>query len=300
MEIQQILSFCHLAKERSFSKAAISTFRTQSAISQQVKALEGELGCLLIERVGRRRLQLTPAGQYFLEFAKSFLAQHSILMENIDEIKGGKSGLLKIAAQTGPLLSIFPDLIKEYEKLYPKVEMRIYERAPSDIITEIKSGDLDFGIASEELIPKDLAFIRWRKTDPHVVTPIGHPLTKSSEITLSDLAKYPLILSPKILKYSLRVKLEKKFMKEGLNYRIAMEASNFMLAATYVELGIGITFAAMGYELDKILPKKKVSFISVRHLFESNYFAVVMRKERELRPYKERFLNLLLNKSIEK
>jgi hypothetical protein len=73
-----------------------------------------------------------------------------------------------------------------------------------------------------------------------------------------------------------------------------------MLAATYVELGIGITFAAMGYELDKILPKKKVSFISVRHLFESNYFAVVMRKERELRPYKERFLNLLLNKSIEK
>ena len=300
MEIQQILGFYHLAKEKSFSKAAIATFRTQSALSQQIKALEGELECLLIERVGRRRLQLTPAGKYFFDFANSFLSKYNDLIESINEIKGGKSGLLKIAAQHGPLFYIFPDLIKKYQKVYPKVEMRFYERTPSEIIAAVKSGDIDFGIASEDLIPKDLAFIRWRETDSHVVTPIGHPLTELQEITLSDLAKYPLILSRKILEYSQRRILEKKFIQEGLNYQIVMEASNFILSSTYVELGIGITFVALGYELNKILPQKKIAYTSIRHLFEPNYFAIVMRKNMDLRPYQEEFINLLLKKPIEK
>lgn len=298
MEIQQILGFYHLAKEESFSKAAVATFRTQSALSQQIKALEDELGCLLIERIGRRKLQLTPAGNLFLDFADSFLTQYDSLIENIDEIKGGKSGLIKIAAQHGPLLYIFPDLIKKYKEQYPEVEMRLFEMTPSDIIDAVKSGDIDFGIASEDLIPKDLAYIRWRETDSHVVTPIGHPLTKLSTITLADLAKYPLILSPKLLKYSKRRMLEKKFIQEGLSYNIAMEASNFILASTYVELGIGIAFVALGFELNKYLPEKKVSYTSIRHLFEPNYFAIVMRKNMDLRPYKETFIDLILNKPI--
>lgn len=298
MEIQQIIGFYHLVKENSFSKAAIATFRTQSALSQQIKALEDELGCLLIERIGRRRLQLTPAGYIFLDFAESFLTQYDNLIENIDEIKGEKSGLIKIAAQHGPLLYIFPDLVRRFKELYPEVEMRLFEMTPSDIIDAVKSGDIDFGIASEDLIPKDLAYIRWRETDSHVVTPIGHPLTKLSTITLADLAKYPLILSPKLLKYSKRRMLEKKFIQEGLSYNIAMEASNFILASTYVELGIGITFVALGFELNKYLPEKKVSYTSIRHLFEPNYFAIVMRKNMDLRSYKETFINLILNKPI--
>jgi LysR family cys regulon transcriptional activator len=177
--------------------------------------------------------------------------------------------------------------------------MRFFEMTPSDIIDAVKSGDIDFGIASEDLIPKDLASIRWRETDSHVVTPIGHPLTKLSKITLSDLAKYPLILSPKLMKYSKRRMLEKKFIQEGLSYKIAMEASNFILASTYVELGIGIAFVALGFELNKYEPLKKVSYTSISHLFEPNHFAIVMRKNPDLRPYKEAFINLILDKPIE-
>ncbi|MGD9159716.1 MAG: LysR substrate-binding domain-containing protein [Desulfobacteraceae bacterium] len=189
--------------------------------------------------------------------------------------------------------------MKKYKELYPKVEMRFFEMTPSDIIDAVKSGDIDFGIASEDLIPKDLASIRWRETDSHVVTPIGHPLTKLSKITLSDLAKYPLILSPKLMKYSKRRMLEKKFIQEGLSYKIAMEASNFILASTYVELGIGIAFVALGFELNKYEPLKKVSYTSISHLFEPNHFAIVMRKNPDLRPYKEAFINLILDKPIE-
>ncbi len=298
MEIQQLVGFYHLCRERSFSKAGAATFRTQSALSQQLKALENELGCLLIERMGRRRLQLTQAGELFFKFTNSFLIQYDSLVDNIEEIKGGKSGLLKLAAQHGPLLYIFPDLIRKYKELYPEVEMRFYEKTPMDIIEGVKSGDIDFGIASEDLIPKDLESIRWRETGSHVVTPIGHPLTKLSKITLADLAKYPLILSPKILKYSKRRILEKTFIQEGLNYQVAMEASNFTLASTYVELGVGIAFVALGFGFKEFLPEKKVSYLSISHLFEPNYFAIVMRKNMALHPYQGDFIDLILENTM--
>ena len=62
MEWQQIVGFYQVARQDSFTRAAEATFRTQSALSQQVKALEGELGCRLIERIGKRKLRLTEAG----------------------------------------------------------------------------------------------------------------------------------------------------------------------------------------------------------------------------------------------
>ena len=63
MEWQQLLGFYQVAKLGSFTKAAAATFRTQSALSQQVKALEDELGTRLLERLGKRRLKLTVGGR---------------------------------------------------------------------------------------------------------------------------------------------------------------------------------------------------------------------------------------------
>jgi len=63
MEWQQIIGFYHVAKFGSFTRAAEATFRTQSALSQQIKALEEELECQLLERIGKKKIQLTPAGE---------------------------------------------------------------------------------------------------------------------------------------------------------------------------------------------------------------------------------------------
>ena len=63
MEWQQIIGFYHVVKQGSFTRAAEATFRSQSALSLQVKSLEKELGCQLIERVGRRKIRMTLAGE---------------------------------------------------------------------------------------------------------------------------------------------------------------------------------------------------------------------------------------------
>lgn len=69
MEWQQIVGFYHVARLGSFTKAGEVTLRSQSALSQQIKALEDEFGCHLFERIGTRKLKLTPAGERFLEFS---------------------------------------------------------------------------------------------------------------------------------------------------------------------------------------------------------------------------------------
>ncbi len=69
MEWQQIIGFYHVAKLKSFTRAAEATYRTQSALTQQVKALEAEFDCELIERIDKRKIKLTPMGEKFFKFS---------------------------------------------------------------------------------------------------------------------------------------------------------------------------------------------------------------------------------------
>ncbi len=82
MEWQQIIGFYHVARLQSFTKAGEATFRTQSALSQQIKTLEGELDCQLFERIGKRKLALTPAGERFLRFSELVLEKYEKIKES--------------------------------------------------------------------------------------------------------------------------------------------------------------------------------------------------------------------------
>ena len=112
MEWQQIIGFYHVAKLGSFTKAAEATFRTQSALSQQIGRLEDELECRLLERVGRRRLRLTFAGERLFEFSETVLRRYDALIEEIDALKTAQKGRLRIAAPFTTLYHLFPFSLK--------------------------------------------------------------------------------------------------------------------------------------------------------------------------------------------
>ena len=87
MDWQQLLGFYHVAKLGNFTQAAEATSRKQSALSRQVKALEEELDCRLLERIGKRDLRLTRAGQKLYAFCESMLTTWNSCKEELDEIK---------------------------------------------------------------------------------------------------------------------------------------------------------------------------------------------------------------------
>jgi len=297
MEWQQVIGFYQVAKLGSFTKAAEATFRTQSALSQQIKALEEELDCHLFERIGKRKLRLTSAGERFLTFAESILENYDSLREDLNELKGFQRGRLRIAAPFTTLYHLFPDLLKQYTEHFPQVELTILDRSQQTVIELVKGGDIDFGFTVESEVPGDLVTLRWKKVETALMTPLGHPLAKVRRVTLRQIAKYPLILPPKDLRFTCRRMLEERFQKLGLDYQIVMESSNVELTSLYVELGLGISFATVVRDLPA-LEERKLEFLSMDQLFKPDYIAVVMRKDKNLASYKSSFINILFGKSV--
>jgi len=293
MEWQQIIGFYHVVKLQSFTKAAEATFRTQSALSQQIKALEKEFDCQLFERVGKRNLRLTPQGERFLSFAELVLRGSEDLRENLEAIRGNKRGQLKIAAPFTTLYHLFPEVVKQYASQYPEVELTLLDRPQHMVIDLVRSGDIDFGFTLEKMVPKSLSAIRWKQVETVAIVPTGHPLCALRRVGLKQLAKYPLILPPKHLQHTGRMLLEKEFQKNGLDYRIIMESSNIELSSVYVELGLGVSCGSIVRNLPH-LKKRKLEFLSLSHLFGPGHIALVMRSDKAATPYKQAFMRSLL------
>ncbi len=189
MEWQQLLGFYQVAKLGSFTKAAEATFRTQSALSQQVKALEAELGSQLIERLAKRGLQLTPAGAKLFAFAQGLLQQWDGLLEELQALKGRPQGPLSLAAPFTTLYHLLPEALLSYLRQFPQVELSLLDRPQAAVFTLVKNGDIDFGLALESRVPKDLAARRWQPVDTVLLVPLGHPLTRARRVTWRQIAR---------------------------------------------------------------------------------------------------------------
>jgi DNA-binding transcriptional LysR family regulator len=297
MEWQQLLGFYHVARLGSFTKAGEATFRSQSALSQQIKALEEELGCRLLERIGKRKLRLTSPGERFFRFAQESLARYEQLQEELHELQGLQKGHVRLAAPFTTLYHLFPPVLKRYRERFPQVQLTVWDRSQATVLELIRAGDIDLGIALESVVPQDLAATRWQAVDTVLMAPRGHPLTRAKSITLEQIAAYPLILPPRSPGHSGRGNIQDYLRKEGLDYRVIMESSNVELSSLYVEMGLGISFATMVQGLR--LPRRKLAFISLKDFFPPDYMAVVMRKDKTLTPPKAAFIQMLLGSDSE-
>jgi DNA-binding transcriptional LysR family regulator len=159
----------------------------------------------------------------------------------------------------------------------------------------VRNGDIDLGFTLESEVPKDLALLRWKKVETVLMVPMGHPLIETGRVTLRQIAKYPLILPPKDLRFTCRRILEERFQKLGLDFQIVMESSNVELTSLYVEMGLGISFATVVRDLPA-LEKRNLAFIPMNTLLKPDFIAVVMRRDKVLTSYKSAFINILLAK----
>lgn len=292
MEWQQLLGFHHVARLKSFTRAAEVTLRTQSALSQQIRALEEELECQLFERVGRRKVLITPAGEKLLRFTESMLRGQKDLMEELNQLKHDPKGPLKIAAPFTTLYHLLPETIKEYTQNFPNVELTLLDRPQGTVIQLVREGEIDFGFALQSAVPRDLKALCWKKVDTVLMVPRGHPLVHVEQVTFDRLAQYPFILPPRNIKTNCRRMLERELSDSGVNYRIVMESSNVELTSIYVEMGLGISFATIVSDLPA-LKERKLDFIPLDHYFPADHIAVVVRKDKTLTSYKREWVSLL-------
>lgn len=186
MELRHLRYFLALARELSFTRAAQRLHVSQPPLSQQIRSLEEELGTQLFARTSRR-VELTAAGEVFLEHARAVLERIAQASSQARAIGAGTSGHLEIGLSGSLLLGPLPRLIASYRRSFPGVAVVLHEITPAAQLAALRDGKIDLSFSrtaiNDDVFASELAW-----TDPVVVAlPRGHRLGRRRRLDLADL-----------------------------------------------------------------------------------------------------------------
>src|SRR5271167_5231189 len=148
LNLNRLRIFVEVASAGSFSAAADALSYTQSAVSQQIAALETETGVNLIERLPRG-VRLTPAGRVLLEHAEGIVARLHAAEEELAALAGLRGGQLRMASFPTAGATLMPVAIAAFRASYPEVELTLAEGEPQEIAPRLRAGEFDLALLFE-------------------------------------------------------------------------------------------------------------------------------------------------------
>ena len=240
MQTQHIVSFYHVARLRSITKAADIQGLAQPTVTSHLKKLEEELGFSLFDRI-KRPIMLTSDGAAVLEMIGPIVNGLSALKIQADS--QGRDVSLTIAAYADLVLHYLPQVIQRFRTEYPNVHIRLLARHHGEMIQMARSGEVDLALSTtQNVLDSSLDFMDLFTSSTMMLTPLGHELLEQQPVRLEDISKWPLILyGPNTI---LRTRLERAFREQGLDYEMVMEMDNVEYAKRYVRIGMGISFCS--------------------------------------------------------
>src|ERR1051326_6709641 len=186
MDLDQLHTFLEIVRLKSFSKAAQSCFRTQPAVSAQVRQLEQDLNAPLFERLGTK-IALTPAGRIFADYAEQILELRRRAQNSINELERIPRGELVIAANEATCIYVLPRVFSEYKKLFPNVQVLVDRSYGARVVEAVVDNQADFGITQMPVKEKRLQVVKIHSDEVLAIVPVGNPLASKSRITPEDL-----------------------------------------------------------------------------------------------------------------
>jgi DNA-binding transcriptional LysR family regulator len=248
MDFDQLETFLEVARLSSFSRAAEKRFRTQPAISSQIRALEEEVGGKLLDRSGGK-VSITQSGKIFQKYAEEMLEARKAMMTAVAETERVPRGEIIVGANEGTCLHILPEVFAEFKKLYPDVAVNIKRSDYAKILEAVIDNSVDFGVVSLPVTDNRLTVVLIHRDELVIITPPHHPLAKMKEATLAEAAKFPLVV-PKL--GHTRDALENLFHDRRLKPRYAMELDSSELLKRFVAADVGVGFIARSHVLEDV------------------------------------------------
>ncbi len=272
--------------------AADKLFTSQPGVSSQIKRLEEELGVVIFERSGKHINGLTPEGALLSERFQIILDEVDNVKHLADNFSHPDTGMLSIATTHTQARYVLPDVINEFRKRYPKVQLQINQGTPEQIAHLTDTGEADIGIATEALELFDnlilLPCYRWNRC---LIVPKGHELVNEPLESLQAISKHPIITYT--FGVADRSVINRAFKKEGLDLNVVIMAADAEVIKTYVRNGLGIGIVArMAYDKNQ---DKDLSIVDVGHLFDSSVTSLAIRKNAIIREYAYDFIQLFAN-----
>ena len=287
MDFDQLTTFLEVVKLGNFSRAGEKVFRSQSAVSAQIRQLEQDYGTKLLDRSGKR-VSLTPAGEVLFEYANRLLALRGESLRAVVDQDNTPRGVLAVGANEATCLYVLPETFGEYRRRYSDVQISIYRNFSHKILERLQDGLIDVGIVTMPVKANRLVVKRIFHDRLVLMTGPNHPLGKLNSVSVEAMVDYPIIL-PKA--GHTRKTMDKLFRPYQSQLRIAMELPSIAMIKAFVSSGMGISlisesFArkecragdlrlvplsdtdlsrelALVYHQDRTLPRSAVAFIEM-------------------------------------
>ena len=287
--LKPLRAFCQVARLGSVSRAAEALYVSQPAGSQQLQALEREMGAPLLERNGRRLLP-TREGEALYELARP-------LVEGIDalpaafrrQLAGMDAGDLEIAANSSTILYLLPRIVEAYRRQRPEVRLRLHNTISADGTDLLRADTVELVVGSMLDVPADLSYVPVYSFQPMLIAPRDHPLALAPRLTLEAISQHGLILPPQ-RQVTWRL-VDLVFQQARVPYTVSLEVGGWEVIKQYVAMGLGISIVS-----SICLGDADAERLAIRPLdawFPARSYGVVVRKGKVLSPQARAFIDLI-------
>ena len=238
MYIDVFKVFCDLAETGSFSKAAVLNDVTQSAVSQQVRAIENKFQVVLVDR-GRRNFALTNEGKAFLQASREILEVYNHLGDRLHEMRNVVAGELKIASIYSIGLHELPPHLKAFREKFPDVEVHVEYRRSQQVYSLVLDGDVDLGLVAYPSKRTGLLVEIFSKDKLIIICHPNHGLAGEKSVALDRLSGEKFIaFEPDA---PTRKVIDRHLRDHGVLIEHAMEFDNIETVKRAVEVESGVS-----------------------------------------------------------
>ncbi|MDT9630170.1 LysR substrate-binding domain-containing protein [Pseudomonas marginalis] len=254
MELRHLRYFIAVAEELHFGRAAQVLGISQPPLSQQIQALEQEVGARLFERTNRR-VELSEAGRLFLHEARLVLAQVDKAADVARRAQLGELGELKIGfTSSAPFNSTIPQAIFAFRQAFPAVHLNLQEMSSTEVAESLVDESIQVGLMRPLPLPDSLSVIELMREPLVAVLNADHPLVEGSErgLYLAQLAEEPFVFFPRTYGSGLYAQLLNLARDAGFSPHFAQEAGEAMTIIGLVAAGLGVSVLPASYQRIRI------------------------------------------------
>ncbi len=277
MDFDQLATFVQVAKLGSFSRAGQKVFRSQSAVSAQIRQLEQAYGAKLLDRT-TKSVHLTPAGQVLLDYAARLLRLRDESAQAVADHGTSVQGPLVFGANEATCLYLLPNIFAEYQRRYPLVQISIYRNFSHKILQRLEDGSIDVGIVTLPVKSPNLRVHPVFHDRLMLMVSRRSPLANRHHVALPEVAEQPLIF-PKT-GYTRQV-LDKIFRPYRSRLHITMELPSIGMIKRFVAANAGVSFISEHFARD-LVRTGEVKLLSLDGVELWRDLGLVYRRDRSL------------------
>ena len=244
LDVRRMRVLREVAIRGSFSAAAEALSFTQSAVSQQIAALEREAGTTLVQR-SARGVRLTQAGEAVVRHAEAIMARLAEAEAELEAIAGLRGGRLRMASFESAGSSLMPLAIAAFRERHPAVELSMSLAEPEDCLPQLRSGDLDLAIVFESAVVSaddGVHRVHLLEDPMYLVLPRDHPLAHRRRLNLGDLAGEAWVAGEPDCECNRLI--VQACAAHGFAPRIAFETDDYTAMQGFVAAGVGVSLIA--------------------------------------------------------